>query len=122
MTEHGTRDPRGLLPLTPAMFHVMVALADEDRHGYAIVKEISARTAGEVTIATGTLYGIIKRMLADGLAVESKRRPPAPRDDERRIYYRLTPFGNRVLAAETTRLEAAVRAARGTRNLRKATV
>jgi len=114
------RDPLELLPLSPAMFHVLVALADEDRHGYAIIKDVAARTAGQVTIATGTLYGIIKRLLAEGLAVESKRRPPAVSDDERRIYYRLTPFGRRVVTAETERLEAAVRAARATRMLGKA--
>jgi DNA-binding PadR family transcriptional regulator len=114
-----TRDPRELLPLTPAMFHVLVALVDEERHGYAIIKDVTARTSGEVTIATGTLYGIIKRLLAEGLAVESKRRPPAGNDDGRRIYYRLTAFGKRVVAAETERLEAAVRSARATRTLRK---
>jgi DNA-binding PadR family transcriptional regulator len=100
------------------MFHVLVALADEERHGYAIIKDVAARTSGEVKIATGTLYGIIKRLLAEGLAVESKRRP-AESDDGRRIYYRLTAFGKRVVAAETERLEAAVRSARATRMLRK---
>jgi len=117
-----TRDPRDLLPLTPAMFHVLVALVDEERHGYAIIKDVATRTSGEVKIATGTLYGIIKRLLAEGLAVESKRRPPAESDDDRRIYYRLTAFGKRVVAAETERLEAAVRSARATRTLRKALV
>ena len=117
-----TRDPRDLLPLTPAMFHVLVALVDEERHGYAIIKDVATRTSGEVKIATGTLYGIIKRLLAEGLAVESKRRPPAESDDDRRIYYRLTAFGKRVVAAETERLEAAVRSARATRTLGKALV
>jgi DNA-binding PadR family transcriptional regulator len=116
------RDPRDLLPLTPPMFHIMVALADEERHGYGIIKDVTARTAGDVTIATGTLYGIIKRLLADGLVVESQRRPPAAHDDERRVYYRLTPFGRRVVAAEIERLESAVRSARGTRTLRKVPV
>jgi DNA-binding PadR family transcriptional regulator len=113
------RDPAALLPLTPAMFHVLVALADEDRHGYAIIKDVSARTGGAVELGTGTLYGIIKRLLAEGLAVESARRPAAPDDDARRRYYRLTPFGRRVVAAETERLEAMVRSARGTRALRR---
>jgi DNA-binding PadR family transcriptional regulator len=113
------RDPRALLPLTPAMFHVLVALADGDRHGYAIIKDISMRTSGGVELGTGTLYGIVKRLLAEGLAVESKRRPPAEKDDERRRYYRLTPFGKRVVAAETARLEAMVGAARATLMLRK---
>jgi DNA-binding PadR family transcriptional regulator len=121
-TNAEARNPSDLLPLTPAMFHVLLALADEERHGYAIIKEVAAQTSGAVTIATGTLYGIIKRLLAEGLAMESKRRRPAASDDERRIYYRLTPFGRRVLAAETKRLEAAVRAARATRMLRKADV
>jgi DNA-binding PadR family transcriptional regulator len=112
------RDPQDLLPLTPAMFHVLVALTDDERHGYAIIKDVSMRTAGTVELGTGTLYGIIKRLLADGLAVESARRPPAHSDDERRRYYRLTPFGRKVVAAELARLEDMVRAARGTRTLR----
>ena len=114
------RDPHALLPLTPAMFHVLVALADEPRHGYAILKDVSARTDGGVELGTGTLYGIIKRLLADGLVVESRTRPPAQNDDERRKYYRLTPFGKRVVAAETERLAAMVDAARATDMLRKA--
>jgi DNA-binding PadR family transcriptional regulator len=114
------RDPQSLLPLTPAMFHVLVAMADEPRHGYAIIKEVSARTSGSVDLGTGTLYGIIKRLLAEGLAVESRQRPPAAEDDERRRYYRLTPFGRKVVAAETERLEAMVGAARATHMLRRA--
>ncbi|HYN06387.1 MAG TPA: PadR family transcriptional regulator [Vicinamibacterales bacterium] len=113
------RDPLALLPLTPAMFHVLVALADEPRHGYAIIKEVSARTAGRVELGTGTLYGIVKRLLAEGLGVESRTRPPAGSDDERRRYYRLTAFGKRVVAAETARLEAMVTAARATQMLRQ---
>lgn len=116
------RDPASLLPLTPAMFHVLVALADEPRHGYAIIKDVSARTSGRVELGTGTLYGIVKRLSADGLVVESRTRPPARSDDERRRYYRLTPFGKRVVAAETARLEAMVSAARATRLFRKARV
>ena len=111
------RDPLTLLPLTPALFHVLVALADDDRHGYAIIKDVSARTGGAVALGTGTLYGIVKRLLADGLVVESKRRPAAADDDERRRYYRLTEFGRRVMAAETERLEAMVQAARSTKAL-----
>ena len=113
------RDPQDLLPLTPAMFHVLVALADGDRHGYAVIQDVSARTGGSVQLGTGTLYGIIKRLLADGLALESKRRPAAGEDDERRRYYRLTPFGTQVVAAETARLEEMVHAARATRLWRK---
>ncbi len=114
------RDPAARLPLTPAMFHVMVALADAERHGYAIIKEVSTRTGGRVELGTGTLYGIVKRLLGEGLAVESNRRPAAAHDDPRRRYYRLTPFGRQVVAAETERLERMVSAARATRALRKA--
>ena len=70
------RDPGTLLPLTPAMFHVMVAIADDDRHGYAIIKDVAARTTGAVELSTGTLYGIVKRLLAEGLAAESDSAPP----------------------------------------------
>ena len=112
-----TRDPDALLPLTPAMFHVLVAMADGDRHGYAIIKDVAERTGGDVELSTGTLYGILKRLLAEGLAIEGKR-PAARNDDERRRYYRLSDFGRRVVAAETKRLEAMVSAARGTRALR----
>ena len=113
------RDPGALLPLTPAAFHVLVALADAELHGYAVIKEVSTRTAGRVELGTGTLYGIIKRLLAEGLVVESKRRPAAAHDDERRRYYRLTPFGKLVVIAETKRLEAMVEAAKATQMLRK---
>ena len=113
------RDPAALLPLTPAAFHVLVALADAELHGYAVIKEVSTRTAGRVELGTGTLYGIIKRLLAEGLVVESKRRPAAAHDDERRRYYRLTPFGKLVVIAETERLEAMVDAAKATQMLRK---
>jgi DNA-binding PadR family transcriptional regulator len=119
MTAPDERDPAALLPLTPAMFHVLVSLADEERHGYAIIKDVSRRTAGRVELGTGTLYGIVKRLLASGLVLESRRRPPAPSDDQRRRYYRLTSFGRKVVAAETARLEEMVRAARTTRTLRK---
>src|SRR4029077_1876545 len=77
-------------PLTPAMFHVLLALAGDDLHGYAILKEVELRTSGKVRLSTGTLYGIIKRLLNDGLIVELRSRP-AETDDERRRYYRLTP-------------------------------
>ena len=120
MSTRTGRDPNALLPLTSAMFHVLVALADDERHGYAIIKDVATRTGGRVELGTGTLYGIVKRLLADGLAVESKRRPAATDDDQRRRYYRLTPFGREVVSAETARLEAMVDAARATQTLRKA--
>jgi DNA-binding PadR family transcriptional regulator len=85
----------------------------------AVIKEVSTQTAGRVELGTGTLYGIIKRLLAEGLVVESKRRPAAAHDDERRRYYRLTPFGKLVVIAETKRLEAMVEAAKATQMLRK---
>jgi DNA-binding PadR family transcriptional regulator len=102
------------------MFHVLLSLSDADRHGYAILKEIDARTGGEVTLSTGTLYGLIKRALADGLIVESRRRPRAEEDDERRRYYRLTDFGRQVVTAEARRLEQLVASARSKRVLRRA--
>jgi DNA-binding PadR family transcriptional regulator len=114
-----TRDPHALLPLTAALFHVLVALADDDRHGYAIVKAVAARTDGAVALGTGTLYAIIKRALAEGLVAESPRRP-ARDDDPRRRYYRLTAFGRRVMSAETARLERMVQAARATQAIGKA--
>ena len=113
------RNPEALLPLTPAMFHVLVALASGDLHGYAVIKDVADRTGGSVQLGTSTLYGIVKRLLADGLAVESKRRPAAEDDDERRRYYRLTPFGREVVNAEIRRLEATLQAAKGVPILRK---
>jgi len=105
------REPADLLPLTPAMFHVLVCLAAGDRHGYRILKEVEARTHGAVSLSTGTLYGIIKRLLDEGLAVE------VPSDDERRRAYRLTPFGRAVARAEADRLEQLVSTARSVRLL-----
>ena len=95
------RDPASLLPLTPAMFHVLVALADGDAHGYAIMKEVERLTGGGVRLSTGTLYGIIKRLLSEGLIRERSR---ASRDARRRSY-ELTPFGRDVARAEAARLE-----------------
>jgi DNA-binding PadR family transcriptional regulator len=114
------RDPDALLPLTPALFHVLVALADGDKHGYAILRDVEQRTERRVLLSTGTLYGIIKRLLADGLIAEARRRPAASMDDERRRYYRLTAFGREVALAETARLERASAMARATRGLRLA--
>lgn len=101
------------------MFHVLLALAGDDLHGYAILKEVELRTAGEVKLSTGTLYGIIKRLLNDGLIIERRERPTA-NDDERRRYYRLTPKGREVAAAEAERLEKVVALARARRLLKKA--
>lgn len=93
------RDPLASLPLTPALFHVLLSLADGEKHGYAILKEIEQRTGGQVIPSTGTLYGIIKRLLADGMIRES-----AAGSDERRTAYRLTAFGRKVALAEAERL------------------
>src|SRR5437879_12516569 len=105
-------------PLTPAMFHVLLALASYDLHGYAILKEVELRTGGKVRLSTGTLYGIIKRLLNDGLIVELRSRPAEPEDDERRRYYRLTPQGRQVAAAEAERMDEILSIARS-RNLLK---
>src|ERR687897_2782413 len=85
------------LPLTPAIVHILLAVADEDRHGYAIMQEVSRLTGGAIHMGPGTLYGTIKRMLAAGLLEEADVRPDPALDDERRRYYRATPLGVRVL-------------------------
>jgi len=103
------RDPEALLPLTPAMFHVMVALADGQTHGYAILREVEQLTGGAVRLSTGTLYGIIKRLLSDGLIREIG---PAAKDEGRRRSYELTPFGREVARAEASRLESTLAIAR----------
>jgi DNA-binding PadR family transcriptional regulator len=106
-------------PLTPAMFHVLLALAGDDLHGYAILKEVELRTGGKVKLSTGTLYGIIKRLLADGMIVERRARPTDANDDERRRYYRLTPQGREVAAAEAERMDEVLSIARARNLLRK---
>ena len=93
-----------LLPLTPTVFHILLALADQERHGYGIMQEVAAMTQEQVQMGPGTLYGSIKRMIKAGLIEESDERPDPERDDERRRYYRLTPFGQQVLSAEAQRL------------------
>jgi DNA-binding PadR family transcriptional regulator len=112
-----TSDPERCLPLTPALFHVLIALAHGDKHGYAILKDVSQRTQGKVVLSTGTLYGIIKRLLDEGWIEETRRRPAAEADDARRRYYRLTPFGRQVALAEARRLETLVAVAREVRLL-----
>ncbi len=109
--------PADLLPLTPAVFHILLALADGPKHGYGIMKEVEAVTDGQIRMGPGTLYGSIKRMLATGLIEEMEDRPDPARDDERRRYYRLTGFGGDVLAAEAQRLSDLVRVARQKRLL-----
>src|SRR5918996_605124 len=92
------------LPLPPAVFQILVALADQDRHGYAIMQDVAARTDGRMKLSPGTLYGAIKRMLEEGMIVELDERPDPDQDDERRRYYRLTRFGREVAQAEADRL------------------
>jgi DNA-binding PadR family transcriptional regulator len=100
------------LPLTTPMLHTLLALADGDKHGYAIIKEIARRTDGSVRLSAGTLYALIRRAEADGLIVETDERPDISLDDERRRYYRLTALGRSVAVAEITRLESIVGMAR----------
>jgi DNA-binding PadR family transcriptional regulator len=104
--------PEKMLPLTPAVFHILLALADQERHGYAIMAHVSEMTDGQIVLGPGTLYGTVKRLLASALIEESGERPDPKLDDERRRYYRLTAFGRRVLQAEAQRLSTLVKAAR----------
>jgi DNA-binding PadR family transcriptional regulator len=101
-----------LLPLPAATFHILMALADQDRHGYAIIQDVAERTAGELTLSAGTLYRSIQRMLEQGLIVEPRERPAPHEDDERRRYYRITPLGTAVAKAEARRLAQLVKMAR----------
>jgi DNA-binding PadR family transcriptional regulator len=107
--------PEDLLPLTPAVFHILLALADGEKHGYGIMQEVDTISGSQVKMGPGTLYGSIKRMLASGLIEESDERPDPALDDERRRYYRLTQLGQRVAAAEARRLAALVSVAQSKR-------
>src|SRR5512132_2522918 len=101
-----------LLPLPPATFHILLALSGEERHGYAIIQDVEARTDGELRLSAGTLYRSVARMVEQGLIAEVLKRPAARLDDERRRYYRITPFGTAVARAEMARLSQLVRLAR----------
>lgn len=101
-----------LLPLPAATLHILMAIASEDRHGYAIIQDVEQRTNGALRLSAGTLYRSIQRMLEQGLLVETKERPAPELDDERRRYYRITPFGAAVARAETRRLADLVSMAR----------
>ena len=106
--------PDSLLPLPTAVFHILIALADRDRHGYSIMQDVFTRTDGKVQLSAGTLYSSVRRMLEQGLIEELAESPDPTSTDERRRYYRLTRFGRRVAAAEVDRLNALLQQARAT--------
>ena len=107
-----TNEVDDLLPLPPVTFHILVALAEEDRHGYAIMQDVAQRTDGGLKLGAGTLYRSIQRMLEQGLISEVSSRPAPEMDDERRRYYRITPFGRTVARAEARRLAQMLKLAR----------
>src|SRR5689334_1084425 len=107
-------DVESLLPLPTAVFHILIALADRDRHGYSIMQDVAARTGGKVQLSPGTLYSSVRRMLEQGLIEELAESPDPSSSDERRRYYRLTRFGKRAAAAEVDRLTALLQQARET--------
>jgi len=104
-------DINAQLPLPPATFHILLALAGEDRHGYGIIQDVETRTGGELRLSPGTLYRSIQRMQEHGLIVETRTRPAPEDDHERRRYYRITPFGQAVAKAEARRLTQLVKMA-----------
>lgn len=114
----GRSDPQALLPLTPAVLHILMALADGERHGYAIAQDVEHATAGQIRMGPGTLYGSIQRMLTASLIEDAPHRRRASDDDERRRYYRLTAVGKRTLELELQRLADVVQLARSKRLLR----
>ena len=114
VTSKAEPDPQSLLPLPTASFHILVALADRDRHGYAIMQDVAARTQGKVRLGPGTLYSSIRRMLEQGLVEEVRENPDPENHDERRRYYRLTQLGRRVATAEARRLKDLLNQARAT--------
>jgi DNA-binding PadR family transcriptional regulator len=105
-------EARTFLPLQAATFHILLAVADADRHGYAIIQDVGERTGGAIRLSPGTLYRTIQRMLEDGLIVEPRERPAPDEDDERRRYYRITALGIAVARAEAARLAGLVKMAR----------
>jgi DNA-binding PadR family transcriptional regulator len=110
MSQHA--DIEALLPLPAATFHILMALAEEDRHGYAIIQDVELRTGGQLRLSAGTLYRSVQRMLEQGLILETRERPAPELDDERRRYYRITPFGVAVARAEARRLNQLLKLAR----------
>lgn len=100
-----------MLPLQPTMFHILLCLAEDDRHGYAIMTDVARRTGGEIKLSVGTLYRSLQRMQEQGLISETRNRPAPDEDDERRRYYHITPFGKAVAQAEVARLQSLVKMA-----------
>jgi DNA-binding PadR family transcriptional regulator len=113
------QDVQSLLPLTPTVFYMLLALADGEKHGYAIMQAVDKETQGQMQIRTGSLYGSIRRMSEAGLIEETSERPDPELDDERRRYYGLTGFGRRVLTAEAARIAQAMAVIQGKRILRR---
>jgi DNA-binding PadR family transcriptional regulator len=110
-------DSQALLPLSTPVFHILLALYQQELHGYAIIQDIEQRTGGEVGLSTSTLYGAIKRMMRDGLVERSVERPDPELDDERRRYYSITHFGREVARAEASRIERLAQLAKSARLL-----
>lgn len=115
MSKLQNKDPDQLLPLSLTVFHILLALVGKELHGYGIMKEVSQSTGNKLRLGPGTLYGAIKRLLQAGLIEQSNERPDPDQDDERRIYYRLTDVGQRVLGAETRRMAQLVGMAKARR-------
>jgi len=117
MGETRRRTPDEMLPLSPIALQVLLAIADGDKHGYAILKEVDRRTEGKVALGASSLYAVLKRLLAEGLVEEAVERPDPALDDERRRYFRLTAFGRRAAVAELKRLESVLAQGRAKRLL-----
>ncbi len=111
MAKHNEHSIEASLPLPLAIFHMLLALSEGERHGYALKREILRRTGGKLNLGSGALYGSIRKMIEQGWIEESDERPDFHLDDERRRYYRITPLGRRVVQAETVRLQNLVRLA-----------
>lgn len=106
-------EPEALLPLSEPVFQILISLAGQDLHGYAIMRDVEERTGGALLLSTSTLYGALQRMRRDGLVQRSDGRQNAPADDDRRRYWRITPFGGTVADAEARRIEKLARMVRG---------
>ena len=117
MTKRDDPAVQDLLPLSPTVFHMLLALGEGERHGYALKREMARRTGGKLNPGPGVLYGSINKMVEQGLIEESAERPDPHLDDERRRYYRITPFGRRVAQAEAARMRGLVRLAEQTLGL-----